>query len=941
MSQPPLSAPFPTGTITFLFSDIEGSTKLWELHPQIMQVAVAKHDALLRQAVQENQGYLFKTTGDGIAAAFSVAEQGLAAALATQQTLAREAWSEPVVLRSRMGLHTGSAELRDGDYFGSTLNRCARLMSAGHGGQILLSLSTQELVRDVLPKNVTLFVLGEHRLKDLIRPETIYQLVHPALLDTFPALRTLNNPSLPNNLPQQLTSFIGREKPLADVAEMLGKNRLLTLTGTGGTGKTRLSLQVAADALEQYPDGVWLVELASVSDPALVPQTIAAVFGVKEQAGQTISQTLVEHLKERSLLLVLDNCEHLLNACANITALLLRSCPQVKILATSREQLGIAGEQVYRVPSLSLPDPKQTATLETLSQFESVRLFIDRAQAVKPDFTVTNSNAPALAQLCYRLDGIPLALELAAARARLLAVEQINDRLAQRFRLLTGGDRSALPRQQTLRALIDWSYDLLTNSEKALLCRLSAFAGGWTLSAAESVCGFEPVEDWEVLDLLTSLADKSLIIADIENADSRYRMLETVRQYADEKLQESEEAETVQERHVEWCLALLQEADPKLKGPEQVVWLDRLELEHDNLRAALDACATGTGTSDEFNRALAGLKLAGAAEEFWNMRGYLSEGRVQLSRALNGQKILQESITDNNAILIKTTIANTLHALGYFTNNQGDYSASKSLYEESLALKREIGDKIGTAYVLCSMGNTASLQGDYSTARLFLEDGLIIYREIGDHVQIANIQSSLGNISAMEGNYSLAISLYEESLSFQREIGNTNRIAYCLSSLGSIFLELSDYSVAQSFFEESLPLARKVGDKAIISHVLGNMATMFAIQGNYSVAQSYMKEGLIFFRELGDKRDIAYGLEGMSLILKNTGIVRHAVMLVAAAEAIRENIGSPLTQQQQAELDTELVSLRSQLSEEEFTTAWAEGSALSWEQAVEFALNQG
>lgn len=941
MSQPS-PFPFPTGTITFLFSDIEGSTKLWDTYPSIMQVAVARHDALLRQAVQENHGYLFKTTGDGIAAAFSTAEQGLAMALAAQQALATEVWTEPVVLRSRMGLHTGAAQLRDGDYFGPTLNRCARLMSAGHGGQILLSDATQELCRDVLPAYATLLVLGEHRLKDLIRPETIYQLIHPTLVEVFPALRTLNNPALPNNLPQQLTSFIGREKPLADVAELLGKTRLLTLTGIGGTGKTRLSLQVAADALEQYPDGVWLIELASVSEPTLVPQTIASVLGLKEQSGQTISQTLIEHLKEKCLLLVLDNCEHLVSACANIAALLLRSCPSVKILASSREALGIAGEQVYRVPSLSLPDPQQgkAATVESLSQFESVRLFIDRAQAVKPDFAVTNANAPALAQLCFRLDGIPLALELAAARARSMAVEQINERLDQRFRLLTGGDRSALPRQQTLRALIDWSYDLLSESERILLARLSIFAGGWTLSAAESACGFEPVEDWEVLDILVSLADKSLVITDIENADSRYRMLETVRQYAHEKLGESsQETETVRERHVDWCVALLEEAKPKLQSPEQVAWLDRLELEHDNIRTAFDTCARGTG--DENKRALAGLRLAGAAKGFWQIRGYLSEGHEQTSRALETRQTLQLSITWDSHLPVKKAIAEALRTSGGLAYTQGNYSAARSFYEESLAIMRELNDRIGIGLLLGDLGSTATLQGDLPRARLLLEDSLNIHRENGNRAQIAIASGNLGNIAAMGGDYSVAHSLFEEALTIHRELGNLDTASNVLGNMGNAMQEQGDYAAAQSLYEESLALARQVGNKLTMAFNLCSLGNIVAIQGSYGAAHSYTVESLVLFHELSNKRGISYSLEGMSLIVKNTGTIRNAVILMAAAGALREIFGAPRTQQEQADTDAMLTSMRSQLSDDEFATTWAEGNALSWEQAVEFALNQG
>lgn len=479
----PIASPLPSGTVTFLFTDIEGSTRLWENYPELMQVAVARHDALVHQAVERHHGTVFKTTGDGIAAVFATAFDALHAALTAQQALLMEPWPDSVPLRARMGLHTGVAEQRNNDYFGPVLNRTARLMSVGHGGQTLLSATTQELCRDTLPPLVRLHLLGEHRLKDLIRPETIFLLVHPTLPDpvSFPPLKSLDNPAMPHNLPRQITSFIGREKQLAEVTVLLSHTPLLTLTGSGGTGKTRLALQVAADMLDpgRFPDGAWMVELAPLSDPALVPQAVAHVLGVQERLGQPLTQTLSDFLKAKRLLLLLDNCEHLIQSCAMFASELLRSCSGVTLLATSREPLNIRGEQIYRVPSLSLPDLKsvQTLTLDSLSPFEAVRLFIDRAILAHPGFTVTNANAPALAQLCYRLDGIPLAIELAAARVRSLSIEDINARLGSRFRLLTSGDRSALPRQQTLRALIDWSYDLLSENEKILLGRLSVFAG--------------------------------------------------------------------------------------------------------------------------------------------------------------------------------------------------------------------------------------------------------------------------------------------------------------------------------------------------------------------------------------------------------------------------------------------------------------------------------
>ncbi|RYG21883.1 adenylate/guanylate cyclase domain-containing protein, partial [bacterium] len=544
-----LSSLRPSGTVTFLFTDVEGSTRLWDNHPQAMQPALARHDAILRETIAAAGGWTFKTIGDAFCAAFATAPAALQAAVEAQRRLSQEAWPEPVRIRVRMALHTGSVESRDDDYFGPPLNRVARRLAAGHGGQTLITEVVQELVRDSLSPNVSLRPLGEHRLRDLVRPEQIYQVVHDGIFEEFPPLKTLDSPDLPNNLPLGTTSFVGRQKELADVIASIGSGRLTTLLGPGGCGKTRLALQAAADVLENFPDGVWFVDLAALSDSALVPGAALAAIGIREQPGESPSATLVEALKPRRLLLVLDNCEHLIEACARLVTELLRSCREVKVVATSREALGIAGERTVRVPSLSTPDPAQRATVESLGQYDAVRLFVERATQHQPSFSVTNENAPAIAQLCHRLDGIPLALELAAARVRSLPVEEVNRRLDNLFRLLTGGDRTALPRQQTLRAAIDWSFELLSPTERTLLLRLGAFSGGWTLDAADAVAAGGEIEEWEVLDGLTSLVDKSLVVLDGE----RYRMLETIRQYVRERTP-SEEIEATADRHRDYFL---------------------------------------------------------------------------------------------------------------------------------------------------------------------------------------------------------------------------------------------------------------------------------------------------------------------------------------------------------------------------------------------------
>ncbi len=750
----------PAGTVTFLFTDIEGSTRVWEDQSDTMRVAHARHDALLRQAIEENNGCVFKTIGDAFCAAFATAPDALSAALAAQMALAAEAWPPTLSVRVRMALHTGTAEQRDNDYFGQPLNRVARLLNAGHGGQTLLSDVAHALTRDTLPASTSLLPLGEHRLRDLGRPEPVFQLNHPALPDTFPPLRSLDNATLPNNLSQQMTSFIGREKEIAAVKTLLGKTRLLTLTGSGGCGKTRLSLQVAADVLDNYPDGVWFVELAPLADPALVPQTLAQVLNVREEAGKPLAQTLVTALKDKKMLIVLDNCEHLLDTCARLLDTLLRACPGVCALASSREGLGIGGELTYRIPSLSLPNARQAATVESVGQYEAVQLFVERALFYLPAFTVTNANAPALASICSRLDGIPLALELAAARVRSLSLEEINSRLDNRFRLLTGGSRTALPRQQTLRALIDWSYDLLTPQEKTLLRRLSVFAGGWTLETAEQVGAGEDdadagIEEWEVLDLLTSLADKSLVLVQTAGETTRYSLLETVRQYARDRLLESGEELAVRKRHGDCFLTLAEEVRPKLVGEGQAQWLEVLEEEHDNLRQALTLYAEGTEEDTEAGEK--GLRLGAALLRFWLRRGHASEGREHLRAALahpGGQETTRARCS-------------ALFAAGGLPIIHGDLDSARVLLEESLAMAREIGARGLIAWSLANLGMIAEIRGEYSIAYTLDEESVAIMRETGDKHGIAYVLIEIGLVAMAQGNYSEARDRYEESSGYK------------------------------------------------------------------------------------------------------------------------------------------------------------------------------
>jgi predicted ATPase/class 3 adenylate cyclase/Tfp pilus assembly protein PilF len=912
----------PAGTVTFLLTDIEGSTRLWEQHPDAMRAALTRHDALANRLIPQHEGILVKSRGEGdsLFAVFARATDAAQAALALQQALTAQPWPTPIPLLVRMALHTGEADLREADYYGPPVNRCARLRAIAHGGQILLSQTTQTLVRDALPASCSLRSLGEHRLRDLSRAESVFQMLHPALPSEFPPLKSLDNPALPNNLPLQMTSFIGREKQIAEVSTLLDKTRLLTLTGSGGCGKTRLGMQVAADLLEDYPDGVWVVELAALSDPALVVQEVAQALGIKEQTGQPLQQTLTDNLQARHLLLALDNCEHLLSACAQLTTALLRACPAVKVLTTSREPLGVAGELTYRVPSLSFPDPVQTQTPQSLSQYEAVCLFFERAQFHKPDFAVTDKNAPALASVCFHLDGIPLAIELAAARVRSLSVAEINSRLDSRFRLLTGGDRMALPRHQTLRATIDWSYDLLTEQERLLLSRQTVFVGGWTLSAAESVCGGEGIAVWELLDLLTSLVDKSLVVYEEREGEGRYTLLETVRQYAGERLDASGEAERVQGQHLAYFLALAEQAEPHLRGPEQEVWLARLEGEHDNLRSALAWCQ---GQEEE---AEAGLRLTAAMFRFWEIRrGYLSAGRAYLAEALTRAGTAERT----------QVRAKALYGAGILAWRQGDYEAARGLHEESLAIRRELGDKRCIAQSLYSLGAVTSYQGDYGTARALLEESLAISRELGDKVGIATSLNGLGNMAYNQGDYGTARVLYEESLAINRELGHKQGIAMALFNLGRMARRSGDYAQAHRLLAECLEWHIQLGIKG---GSLAEFGWLAADMGDAAQARQWFEQALREHRETGEPRETAEDLEGLAHLARLQSDWERAARLWGAAQSLREAIGTPPLPEERKEDERDQAAVREALGEAAFAAAWAEGRAMTLEQAIEYAL---
>lgn len=909
----------PSGTITFLFTDIEGSSKLWEQYPAAMSEALAHHNQMMRQIIETHRGYVFKLWGDAVYAAFDTATEALQAAIDAQREFVCHSWGELGSLRVRMALHTGTAEVREGDYFGPTLNRCARLLSAAHGGQILLSAATEELVRTALPHSVTLHSLGAHRLKDLQRPERVFQVTHPDLPQEFSSLRTLN--AVPNNLPVQLTSFIGREREMQEIKTLLTQTRLLTLTGSGGCGKTRLALQIAADLLEDYSEGVWLVELTALTDPALVPTTVAATLGVHEEPGRPTLVTLAEALKSKNLLLILDNCEHVVSACAQLAETLLRNCPNVRLLTTSREALGIVGETAWRVPSLSLPEPHELADMSSVARiahYEAIRLFIERAQAASSEFTVTAQNIKFIAQICRRLDGIPLAIELAAARTKALSVEQIADRLDDRFRLLTGGSRTALPRQQTLKAMMDWSYELLNGQERTLFRRLSAFAGGFMLEMAEAICADEAVQPAEILDLLSNLVSKSLVIFEERDDEAHYRLLETVRQYARDKLLETGEAARVRERHRDWFLAFAERAEGALQGPDQALWLKRLETEHDNLRAALE----WSSDSPEM-----GLRLASVLWLFWYLRGYISEGREWLKQFLA-----------KTAHAPTPLRAKALYGASMLARAQDDYAQATALLEESLALYGQLKDQHGVASVLGNLGVIAFARGDYAKATKLHEGSLDHFRELDNTIGIASALSELGNVALYQDEVARAERFLEESLALSRAAQDDHSIALALRRLGAVVLRRGDLARAKRVLQESLELYQGLGAVPGVASVLNSLGMVALTEGDCTRAKKFLRESLLKYRDVGDKWHIALCLDRLARVAAAQEHGELAARLLGAADALRETIGAPLPPSEHAGREQALRVARERLSEEAFAAAWADGYAMKLDQAIAYAL---
>ncbi len=870
-----MSDRLPTGTVTFLFSDIEGSTRLVAAlgarYPPILE----RHQALLREAFASGGGVEIATEGDSFFVVFPSAPRAVAAAVAAQRALAAEPWPPDVgAIRVRMGLHTGEGILGGDTYVGLDVHRAARIAAAAHGGQVVVSGASGALVEGSLSPGVALRDLGEHRLKDLERPERILQIVAPGLLPDFPPLRTLEAPT---NLPRQVTSFVGREHEIVEVRRLLKATRLLTLTGPGGTGKTRLSLRVAEDVRADYPGGTFFVELAPITDPALFPATIARAIGLREEPNRPVLESLKEYLHDRRVLLVLDNFEQLV-AGAAVVGELLAAAPMLTVLTSSREVLHVRGEQEYLVPPLGLPDVRHLPPVGMLSQYDAVALFIQRAGAVRPDFAVTNENAPAVAAICARLDGLPLAIELAAARVKLFAPEAILARLEKSLSLLTGGARDLPVRQQTLRAAIDWSHNLLDPVERTLFRRVAVFQGGCSFESAQAIC--DPAGDlgMDVADGLVSFVDKSLVRQDdTPYGEPRFRMLETIREYARERLAESPDAAATWRLHGEYFADLARLAEPELLGTHQVEWLDRLEEERDNLRAAMYWAA-------ESGRVELALATAGALWRFWHQRAHLAEGYDELTALL----------ARPDAGARTPGRAKALTGLGGVAYWRSDFEAANHAYRECLAIERELDDPVNLADALYNLGFVDMIAGRMEAARPLYEQSLATYERLRDRSGSTKVREALAFALYLQHDYGAALALEEENLRTFRELREPFRIGSALTLAAIFKIYARDFDGARAALREAMGIFRAAGDMPTVVNCL--LIGAFAL-----VAE---------------------------------GTTERAAEVLGTIAALREPLGELATALDIVHIEDPSVEARRALGDEAFDVAFARGRELTVDEAI-------
>jgi predicted ATPase/class 3 adenylate cyclase len=872
-----MSGPSAAAPLTFLFTDVEGSTRLWEAHPEAMPEALERHFGILAGAIDGANGMVVKETGDGVFAVFVAASAAVAATVAAQRELAAASRGPTGPLRVRMGLHTGDAIREHGDFHGSDVNRCARLMATAHGGQVIISETTYVLVRDDPPVDVSFVDLGEHRLKDLARPERVHQILHPELPAEFPPLRSLG--AFPNNLPAALSSFIGRGEALASVHAALDRSRLVTLTGAGGAGKTRLALQAAADRIERHSDGAWLVDLAGVSDSDLVGPAVASALRAPELPGRPVLDALTSYVASRDLLIVLDNCEHLIGPAAELVAAVLQAAPRVRFIATSREPLNVPGEISWRVPSLSLPG--DAARAEGRGESEAVALFLERAQAADPAFELTPETRAAVETICRRLDGLPLAIELAAARVRAMSVAEIAARLRDRFSLLTGGARTALPRQRTLEAAVAWSYDLLDDDERRLFNRLSIFAGSFTLAAVEEVCAGGGIERERIIDLLPRLVDKSLVSPTHEGTATRYRLLETLRDYARNRLSTSTDARTVREAHTRWAVAYAEAAGAQLMGPEQGRWIGEIAATMDDLRAAL-------ARSIEAGDRESGLRIAIGLEQWWPIGG-LREARHWL----------EQLIADDGSIH-PAMLGRGLSAYGLVLAVHGELDLALEAQERALALLREVGDERGAAWAThyLAIGRWQSVEPP--EVKRLSHEALAAFEVLNE--PIGTVRSLWWLI------------LWE--------------------------LEFGDPEEAIHLDARLQQLASRIPGPLAAAHAAEAAGLLARLHGDLGEAGRRLRDAVGLHIKAHNVMCLSHCLEHVALWTLDRRDADQAAMLLGAVDAIREDVigSSAVPPFERMWHDRATSSAREELGEDAFASSWGRGRAMSVDEAVAAAL---
>jgi predicted ATPase/class 3 adenylate cyclase len=870
----------PTGTVTFLFTDIEGSTRLLQELGDGCAEVMAGHAAIVRRAIAEGDGVEVGTEGDSFFVAFPTPAGAVRTAVAAQRGLAANEWPHDAVVRVRMGVHTGEGTLGTEGYLGIDVNRAARIAAAGHGGQVLISDPTRVLVERSLPPGTSIRDLGSHRLKDIVDPEHLYDLVIEGLLSDFPPPRTLD--ARPNNLPLQLTSFVGRDDVIAKVRSLLGETRLVTLTGAGGTGKTRLALEVAAELITEFGDGAYFVDLSAVGDPALVPAAVAAALEVREVAGRPILEVVQNHLATKEMLLVIDNFEQVVDA-SPLVEKLLEAAPKLKVLVTSRVVLSLRGEQEYAVPPLEPPDPARLPELSRLRECEAVRLFTERAQSVRPDFRVTDDNAAAVAEITARLDGLPLAIELAASRTKVLAPEQILPRLQGRLSILTGGPRTLPERQRTLRGAITWSYDLLDPPERGLFAKLSVFMGGFTLETAHAVCDPEGV-DLDLLDGLTSLVDQSLIRrSEPGDGSPRFSMLETIREFGLEQLRASGEIDDLKRRHAGHFAGLAAEAEAHLSADDQVEWLDRLDREHANLRAALQWLIEA-GDADRAQ------ETAGALWRFWQQRGHLAEG-------LGWFELVLTMPAGRDATPAR---AKALIGAGGTAWWQQDRVAAGTAYEEAVAIERKLGDPARLAEALYNFSFVVAGE-DMDEAGRLLEESLSLFREVNNEPGVAQVQAMLVMQDAEAGNWGPVIERLEETTGIWRRLKDRLHLAFDLLWLAFAYGRVDRRTDARSAGLEALDLFCAVDNPTGIGITLVDLAFLANWEGRHE----------------------------------------DAIRLAGASEALRAAVGGPPGAIGGLLAGDPIAEAKAHLDEETADRAWKQGLAMSVDEAVVFARQTG